>query len=127
MPVQVPGAQQERCCWTGGQGTSPCEQNTQQSPGSGRSIAPQPLQGWKNTQASSGIASSMRAAQCGQVNVLWVTVVAIPAGCTIGRAQAQPGVHAPAGPRHQYISYSSWKRTVTSGAAWLTPPSTAAL
>ena len=30
--------------WIGGQGTSPNEQNTQQSPGSGRNSVPQPLQ-----------------------------------------------------------------------------------
>jgi hypothetical protein len=30
--------------WIGGHGTSPNEQNTQQSPGSGRSSVPQPLQ-----------------------------------------------------------------------------------
>jgi hypothetical protein len=38
--------QQDRSgdCWTGGHGTEPYEQNTQQSPGKGLSVAPQPLQ-----------------------------------------------------------------------------------
>jgi hypothetical protein len=31
-------------CWTGGQGTDPNEQNTQQSPANGLSFCPQPLQ-----------------------------------------------------------------------------------
>jgi hypothetical protein len=31
-------------CWTGGQGTDPNEQNTQQSPANGLSFTPQPLQ-----------------------------------------------------------------------------------
>jgi|SRR5262249_5876031 hypothetical protein len=33
----------ERSAWIGGQGTEPKEQNTQQSPGFGRSVAPQPV------------------------------------------------------------------------------------
>ncbi len=32
-------AQHPRCCWIGGHGTDPNEQNTQQSPGFGRSNA----------------------------------------------------------------------------------------
>ncbi len=31
--------QHPRCCWIGGHGTEPNEQNTQQSPGLGRSCA----------------------------------------------------------------------------------------
>jgi hypothetical protein len=40
------GLQQELLpfSWTGGQGTEPKEQNTQQSPASGFSLSPQPLQ-----------------------------------------------------------------------------------
>jgi hypothetical protein len=34
----------DRSAWIGGQGTEPWEQNTQQSPGFGRSVAPQPVQ-----------------------------------------------------------------------------------
>ena len=33
-----------RPSWTGGQGTEPWEQKTQQSPGFGRSVAPHPVQ-----------------------------------------------------------------------------------
>lgn len=44
----APGAtvypQQGACSWIGGQGTSPQEQNTQQSPGFGCSNSPQPVQ-----------------------------------------------------------------------------------
>ena len=43
---------------TGGQGTEPNEQNTQQSPAFGRSVAPQPGQSKNTTQAFSGMASS---------------------------------------------------------------------
>jgi hypothetical protein len=39
MPVSP-----ERSAWIGGHGTEPYEQNTQQSPGFGRSVAPQPVQ-----------------------------------------------------------------------------------
>jgi hypothetical protein len=41
------GVQQRACpllAWTGGHGTVPNEQNTQQSPGLGRSSVPQPAQ-----------------------------------------------------------------------------------
>jgi hypothetical protein len=41
--VVVPGSP-ERCAWIGGHGTEPKEQKTQQSPGLGRSSAPQPVQ-----------------------------------------------------------------------------------
>jgi len=34
----------KRLAWIGGHGTEPYEQNTQQSPGFGRSVAPQPVQ-----------------------------------------------------------------------------------
>jgi hypothetical protein len=33
----------ERSAWTGGHGTEPCEQNTQQSPAFGRSVTPHPV------------------------------------------------------------------------------------
>ena len=42
---------------TGGQGTEPYEQNTQQSPAFGRSTTPQPPHAWKNTHASVGMSS----------------------------------------------------------------------
>lgn len=54
---------------TGGQGTLPNEQKTQQCPGSGRSNAPQETHGWKYTQASVGMISSRLAPQRGQVSV----------------------------------------------------------
>jgi hypothetical protein len=34
----------KRLAWIGGHGTEPYEQNMQQSPGFGRSVAPQPVQ-----------------------------------------------------------------------------------
>jgi hypothetical protein len=40
----LPGTPSARACWMGGQGTSPNEQNTQQSPGFGFIRAAQPLQ-----------------------------------------------------------------------------------
>ena len=45
-PAQQRGApvSPERSAWIGGQGTEPYEQNTQQSPDFGRSVAPQPVQ-----------------------------------------------------------------------------------
>lgn len=49
--------QQRFCCCTGGHGTLPQEQNTQQSPGLGRSSSPQAGQSWKNWQASVGMVS----------------------------------------------------------------------
>lgn len=36
--------QQDFCCWIGGHGTLPYEQNTQQSPAFGRRSSPQPVQ-----------------------------------------------------------------------------------
>jgi len=41
-PIHDP--QQGACCWMGGHGTVPKEQNTQQSPAFGRSTLPQPRQ-----------------------------------------------------------------------------------
>jgi hypothetical protein len=58
-----------RSSWMGGQGTSPYEQNTQQSPGSGRIVAPQASQCATTTQASSGIVRADAAPQLGQVSV----------------------------------------------------------
>jgi hypothetical protein len=54
---------------TGGHGTSPQEQNTQQSPALGFNSAPQPLHRKKNWHASVGIVSVDRRPQCGQVMV----------------------------------------------------------
>ena len=45
----------------------PKEQNTQQSPGLGRSIAPHPLHGYKKWQASVCIVSVSWCLQCGHV------------------------------------------------------------
>jgi hypothetical protein len=53
----------------GGQGTVPKEQNTQQSPGFGRSSTMQPVHSEKNRQASVGIGSVLAVLQCGQVRV----------------------------------------------------------
>ena len=51
--------QQGRCPWTGGQGTDPNEQNTQQSPGLARNSVLQPSHSQKNRQASVGIVSRL--------------------------------------------------------------------
>jgi hypothetical protein len=56
-----------RPAWTGGHGTEPYEQNTQQSPGFGRSMEQQPVQRQKNWQASVSIVSARAVRQCGQV------------------------------------------------------------
>jgi len=53
------GDQQQPSTWTGGHGTLPYEQNTQQSPSFGRSTAPHAGQSQKNWQASVGIAASV--------------------------------------------------------------------
>jgi len=42
--IQRPLSQHGFCCWIGGHGTLPYEQNTQQSPALGRSNSPHPLQ-----------------------------------------------------------------------------------
>lgn len=68
QPVAYP--QHPRSACTGGQGTSPYEQNTQQSPGLGLSSAPQAGQSWKNRQASVGMVSTDRCPHCGHVSVL---------------------------------------------------------
>lgn len=52
----------------GGHLTDPYEQNTQQSPLRGRSIALQFLHSWKKRQASVGMRSTLEWAQCGQVS-----------------------------------------------------------
>ena len=44
-------------CWIGGHGMLPYEQNTQQSPGLGRSNTPQCGHSWKNRHASVGMTS----------------------------------------------------------------------
>jgi hypothetical protein len=43
-PQQAAPVSPERSAWTGGHETEPKEQNTQQSPCFGRSVAPQPVQ-----------------------------------------------------------------------------------
>lgn len=55
----------------GGQGTEPNEQNTQQSPLSGRNRAPHRAQSKTNRQALSGISSRCVQPQCGQVTTEW--------------------------------------------------------
>jgi hypothetical protein len=55
---------------TGGQGTSPHEQNTQQSPGFGFKTAPQAGQSQKNWQASVGMRKRVAVPHFGQVIVL---------------------------------------------------------
>jgi hypothetical protein len=52
---------------TGGQGTVPYEQNTQQSPGFGRITVLQAVHAQKYTQASVGIGASRAVPQCGHV------------------------------------------------------------
>jgi len=64
----------------GGHGTSPYEQNTQQSPVLGRSITPQPAHSWKNTQAFSGMDSTLRCPQSGHVSVHRRTAVSAGVG-----------------------------------------------
>src|SRR6186713_1627076 len=53
------GAQHCDDCCTGGHGTLPKEQNTQQCPGNGRSIVWQDSHSWKWMQASVGMSSSL--------------------------------------------------------------------
>lgn len=72
-----------RCCYRkqlrsacfGGQGTSPYEQNTQQSPGSGFSTVPQDGQSQKNWQASVGMDVRVAVPHSGHVIVLSSTGV----------------------------------------------------
>jgi hypothetical protein len=56
-------------CCIGGQGTSPNEQKTQQSPGWGLKISLHCLHSWKNWQASVGIAIFSENPHFGQVSV----------------------------------------------------------
>lgn len=56
--------------WTGGQGTLPHEQKTQQSPGFGFNSAPQAGHSQKNWQASVGMRARVAVPHCGQVIVL---------------------------------------------------------
>ena len=67
--------------WTGGHGTEPYEQNTQQSPARGRSSAWQPAHSWKNRQASVGIASVSVWPQAGQVRTE-VSFIVLRPGCS---------------------------------------------
>jgi hypothetical protein len=62
------------CC--GGHFTLPYEQNTQQSPGLGRSTVPQLLQRYKNWQLSVGMVSDLAKPQTGQVitDSSWIMV-----------------------------------------------------
>ena len=57
------------CSCTGGHGTVPYEQNTQQSPGLGLSNSPHVLQTYKKMQASVGMVSAAWCPQCGHVSV----------------------------------------------------------
>lgn len=66
--ARYPDWQQAWCCCTGGQGTSPYEQNTQQSPGKGRSIAWQFAHSKKNWHASTGMCVVCSNLHSGQVN-----------------------------------------------------------
>lgn len=52
----------------GGHFTLPNEQNTQQSPGFGRSTVPHPVHSWKNRHASTGIVSVVCLPHSGHVN-----------------------------------------------------------
>ncbi|AIF47582.1 hypothetical protein HY57_10025 [Dyella japonica A8] len=61
--------QDDPCCWIGGHGTEPYEQNTQQSPAFGFSSAPQAAHSWKNTQAFVGMTSTLWWPHSGQVSV----------------------------------------------------------
>jgi hypothetical protein len=51
----IDAPQQPRSCWIGGQGTSPYEQKTQQSPDFGFSVAPQAGQSYRMQQESKAI------------------------------------------------------------------------
>lgn len=62
--------QQDCPCCTGGQGTAPYEQNTQQSPCLGDSTAAQPGHSKKNRHEVVAISACVRCPQWGQVNVL---------------------------------------------------------
>jgi hypothetical protein len=55
-------------CWTGGHGTEPSEQNTQQSPAFGLNTAAHAGQSRKNWQALVGIVMVVHCPQCGQVS-----------------------------------------------------------
>ena len=58
-----------------GHGTEPYEQNTQQWPAVGRSMAWQFAHWWKNAQASSGITSDSACPHAGQRSVEWTVAV----------------------------------------------------
>ena len=72
--------QQAIPCWTGGHGTEPYEQNTQQSPAFGLTTAAHAGQSRKNWQASVGIVIVLTCPQCGQVswqssfNAVWACI-----------------------------------------------------
>jgi len=55
--------------WTGGHGTSPYEQKTQQSPGWGRRVVSHAGQVQKNWQLSVGISTSVFVPHSGHVTV----------------------------------------------------------
>jgi hypothetical protein len=71
------GAQQSLPLWMGGHLMVPKLQKTQQSPGFGLSIVPQPAHSKKNTHALIGISSSLAAPQCGQVTTERVMVICL--------------------------------------------------
>lgn len=70
MKLQCDYPQPLQPACTGGQGTSPHEQNTQQSPGLGFSSAPQAGQSQKNWQASVGMGVRVAVPHSGHVIVL---------------------------------------------------------
>lgn len=64
-PLSGRAQQQRFSCCTGGHGTDPKEQKTQQSPSLGRSSWPHPGHSKKNMHASVGISASVSAAHSG--------------------------------------------------------------
>jgi hypothetical protein len=71
--------QQPFSAWTGGQGTEPYEQNTQQSPAFGRKNALQRVHSWKYTHASWGIVSIETCPHSGHVSSHATTAATGPA------------------------------------------------
>jgi len=68
---------------TGGQGTRPYEQKTQQSPDRARTVAPHDGQSQKNWQLSVGISTSVARSHSGQVmvDVISMEALGIESGC----------------------------------------------
>jgi hypothetical protein len=94
-PASVqPLAQQAPARCTGGHLTVPYEQNTQQSPGCGRSRAPQLSQSWKNTQASTGIVCVERWPQRGQVRMERVCMAVLNEAAATGAVRPAAAIRA---------------------------------